>query len=274
MSTRRRKTGGHPGRPPRQRAFATEPKMPAHGAELMQGTLVAVSPDVVPLYAALTLVHGSLAGKPAGTCVPTCSILAEALGLLGFTAEPMAAFARVSETSRPDAGVWEIGTWPSAPVVRPDWTTNGHMVLWAESFGRLVDPTIAQAPVLLAAAAGDPRLAFPAVIPVPSRSALLSIQPAAQRGRFQIVWRLLPEWTDAMRPLMFGARADAAHYGAVNLARQTVQLLRDLEQLRDDLGATYSTWPRLRALVAGQEDLPSLPPLSAEAAALLDQPSR
>lgn len=39
-------------------------------------------------------------------------------------------------------------------VVRDDYTTNGHTVLWAASFGRLLDPTIAQHPALLAAAHG------------------------------------------------------------------------------------------------------------------------
>jgi hypothetical protein len=71
---------------------------------------------------------------------------------------------------------------------------------------------------------------------------------------------------------MTGDRAVAGHYGAINLAHQTIQLLRDLERLRDDLDTTYTTWPRLHALVHEDRELPPLPHLTAAAAALLGIP--
>ncbi len=60
----------------------------------------------------------------------------------------MAAYAEVVQGEIHHASLGVRGR----PVIRPDYVTNGHVVLWAETFGRLVDPTVAQHPAVLAAA--------------------------------------------------------------------------------------------------------------------------
>jgi hypothetical protein len=121
----------------------------------MFGMLDSVTVEQVPLYTALAAVHYEMSGAPPQACVSICYQLAGALRHLGLQAEVMAACATVFDRDDQQVKHADVGRWDRAPIVRPDGTTDGHVVLWAESGRRLVDPTIVQAPVLLEAARKD-----------------------------------------------------------------------------------------------------------------------
>lgn len=233
--------------------------MPTRGAQRLLGALFSVPMDLIPLYAPLGVAHAALAGFSAGTCVTTCTTLAIALDHLGFAAEPMAAVATVSSQQGGREVISDIGVPDRPPVVRPDLSTNGHMVLWAGSFARLVDPTIVQEPRLLAMARRDPTVAFPAIAPVPDRATLLSVRPAITRGGCVISWRLHPEWTPILQQILTtGPAAQAVAYAGLNVATRTLSVLADLNQHRD-LGPLRAGKSRLAHLLTGRESLPPLP---------------
>lgn len=143
------------------------------------------------------------------------------------------------------------------------------MVVWVDDCSRLVDPTIAQAPNLLAAARGDPRHGLPSIVPVTDKAALFGGEPVGSiRDRFQISWFLQPGWTSLLEQLLTGDSALAVDHGAVNLAITTLETLQALRGHRD-LSGLPDRYPRLGDLLAGQERLPQPPVLTTGATALL-----
>jgi hypothetical protein len=93
----------------------------------MAGALEKAPVEVVPLYAALAVVHQGMSGAPINVCVPVCYQIAAALGHLGFDVELMAAHAEVRE------GDTFRGSGACAPrtarsATRP--SANGYPRLW------------------------------------------------------------------------------------------------------------------------------------------------
>jgi len=225
----------------------------------MFGKLTVVPVELVPLYASLAVVHADMSGAPAGICVPVCYQLAGALGYLGFDAEVMAACATVFHRDRQDTKFADVGVWDRPPKVRLDGTTDGHVVLWAGSFRRLVDPTIVQAPELLAAARDDLAFTLPVVLSVASREQLASQSLATVKGPFLITWMLFPEHTGALKPMLGGDIGAALPYGSLVLAHTVLDVLRALGRVRPDLRRLRNLYPQLGALLTGRSQLPGLP---------------
>jgi hypothetical protein len=241
-------------------AATAEPRLLPEYESQMFGITAQVPIDVVPLYAALSVVHQEMSGAPANSCVPVCHQLAGALGHLGFDVEVMAACATVYHREDQDTKFADVGVWEHPPKVRPDGTTDGHVVLWANSFKRLVDPTIVQAPKLLKGADADPSFTMPVVLPVASRDKLFgSGSLATPKGPFVISWMFFPEWTDLMTPVLDGDLGEALPYGTLGLAHAALEVMRALRQVRSDVRQLYSLYPRLGALLAGRQSLPALP---------------
>ena len=117
--------------------------------------------------------------------------------------------------------------------VRLDWTTDGHSIVWAESFGRLVDPTVAQHSGLNRAAHQDD-LSFsaPIVLPVGSRSTLLSGAIGAVREPYQLAYLAQPEHTGIF-DRWFEEFIEALDYGALALAHRALLVLQATAQMRN-----------------------------------------
>ncbi|MFI0449770.1 hypothetical protein [Actinomadura sp. 6N118] len=247
-----------------ERATATPqpesmPRMPAF-EPVMFGMLAKVSVELVPLYTALAVVHDDMSGAHANACVPICHQLAGALAHLGFDAEVMTACAQVGDRDRQDVTYADIGVWDRPPIVRPDGTTDGHVVLWANSFRRLVDPTIAQAPMLMEAARTDVQFTLPTILPVASREQLLSMPTiSTAKGPYLITWMLLPDWNEALMPALFGDIGEAMPYATLALAYECLHVMRALGEERTDLRQLHNRYPRLGDLLAGRRQLPELP---------------
>ncbi|WP_018588742.1 hypothetical protein [Salinispora arenicola] len=242
--------------PPRRPGFdPNNPRLPVFETTGMAAALARCPVDVVPLYAAVAVVHQAMSGAPVNACVPICYQLATALGHLGFDTEVMAAYAEVvqGEITHVSLGV------RGPAVVRDDYTTNGHTVLWAASFGRLLDPTIAQHPALLAAAHGgqDKHGAPLAVAVQGGRETLLRGAVGAIRPPFQINYLAQPQYTNAFDPWLaeFG---DAVEHGGLGLAHITLDTIAAAGDIRN-LRELPHLYPRLGALLAGDEHMLALP---------------
>lgn len=240
--------------------LAKIPRLPKFTSSMFAIAAAAPS-ELTPLYAALAIVHNDMSGARPNCCVPICYQLASALAYLGLKAEPLAACATVF--SREDLGetVTDVGVWQETPIIRADGTTNGHVILWADSFGRMVDPTVVQEPRLLAAARRDPDVSLPCILPIPGgRDGLLSTQPKMIRGPFVIGWTTFPDGAVDLAPMLHGDLGEAVTYGALALAHGTLDILRVLHEKRSDhLAGLDEAYADLGALVAGHQALPELP---------------
>lgn len=232
-----------------------EGRLPQYDSPML-GKLCHVPPETLPLYACLAIVNADMAGAPANTCVPVCYQLVGALEHLGFDAEAMAAHVSITRDDgrgRP----FELGV-QGRPTVSADQTTNGHCVLYASSFRRFVDPTIVQAPGLLAAASDDTGFTLPVVLPVSGRDQVVDNRLSTQRAPFTLLWTCYPQWTGVFAPLLGGRVAQAMPYGRLLLAHTVVHLLQEMAQLYD-LRQLHSLYPQLGALMSGRATLPPLP---------------
>jgi GNAT superfamily N-acetyltransferase len=232
-----------------------DPRLPAFEVSGLVNALAKCPVDVVPLYAALAVVHQAMSGEPANACVPVCYQMAAALAHLGFDTEVMAAYVEVlqGDTTHVSLGV------RGPAVIRMDYTTNGHTVLWAASFSRLVDPTIAQHPALLTTAhRGQDKHGAPLAVPVHGgRDTLLRGAIGAIRSPFQINYLVQPQHTAAFDPWLaeFG---DAVEHGGLGLAHLTLDTITATGKVRD-LGELPHMYPRLGALLGGHQHLPTPP---------------
>lgn len=225
-----------------------------------QNFLALCEPDALPLIAALAVVHQELSGTPGARSVPACWQLHGALSHLGFDSEVMGAMALVvpGEDGVPEA----VGRTQGMPTLNEDGRTDGHAVLWAKSFGLLVDPAIVLAPHVRAVAQGDPVLSFPVMLPVPDdREALLgpAMITSSSRPPLRLAWVLLPNWTQALNPAPGSGLDASVEAGKITLAHATLEILRELGRLRTDLGRMRARYPALASLLEGRRRLPPLP---------------
>ncbi|MFF0366418.1 MULTISPECIES: hypothetical protein [Micromonospora] len=240
--------------PRRETPDLDDPRLP-HFESGMAAALIRCPAEVVPLFAALAVVHQEMSGARPNSCLPVCYQIAAGLGHLGFDIEVMAAYAEVTR-----GGIRHANLGVRGPaVVRPDWTTNGHSVLWAAPFNRLVDPTVVQHPELLRLAHQDQQKgSAPLVIHLDGgRKQLLQGGVGVVRDPFFITYLAQPQHTAAFDP-WFGEFREALDYGALGLAHTTLNLITAARELRD-LRALTPRYPSLGALLTGDEQLPPLP---------------
>ena len=234
----------------------------------MLAVLLEAPLELVPMYAVLAVLHQKSSGAMLGTCVVTCYQVAGALRHLGFTAAPVAATATVYRVvsisgRQPVAWARDIGTTEEPPTVTAEGATDGHMVVHAPSFGRIIDPTIVQDPSILAAAYRDPRYSIPAIVAVPAvpadPAALTSIEPAyAYDENLHVTWTLRPDWTHLLDGVLdFPDSEEAARRGSTGLAHDTLDLIRELDADRD-LHALIGLYPHLGPLLDGRAQLPAI----------------
>jgi hypothetical protein len=210
-----------------------------------------------------------MSGRQANSCLPVCYQIASGLRYLGFEAEVMAAYV---EVERGETQCGSIGVRHQPPKIRPDYTTDGHAVLWAGSFGRLVDPTIVQHPQLLQAAHRDGQtFSAPLVIPVGDRDLLLKGAVGAVRPPFLVKYLVLPEHTAAFDRWLreYGPALD---YAGLALADTALQLLHALGQARN-LRQLPHLYQRLGGLLTGRQQLPPIPDQPPDAWVRLQQQS-
>jgi hypothetical protein len=228
-------------------------------APRVRNQLASCSLELLPVITALAIVHSELSGMPGACCVPLCWQLNGALEYLGLASEVIAAGGLVTRDG--DATPDHVGV-AQVPSLRADGSTDGHAVLWAESFGLLVDPTIVLSRHVQAVAQGDPVLSFPVVIRVPDRETLFGADAlgSSSRPSLSIMWGLLPQWTQALTPPLGSDLEAGIAYGKLALAHAILQIIQGLARVRSDLGGLRSLYPQITAFLDdGGSQLPSLP---------------
>jgi hypothetical protein len=215
--------------------------------------------ELLPLHAALALVHSELSGSPGTRCVPVCHQLQGGLEHLGFDGEVIAASAMLLRDG--DDEPEHVGEYGHAPSLRDDGSTDGHAVLWTASFGQLVDPTIVLARHLQAVAEDNPVHSFPVVLPIANRESLLGSSAicSSSRAPLNIAWVLQPQWTRALIPVPGSDLDIGLSYAKLALAHTTLEVIRGLEGVHSDFQRLRTLYPPIAALLDGRSQLPRLP---------------
>ena len=228
-------------------------------AQPVQEMLISCTVEMLPLLTALAVIHRELAGTPGACCVPVCWQLQGGLEYLGFDSEVIAASSLVMRDgdNRPE----HVGQNDRLPSLRDDGSTDGHAVVWAASFGQLVDPTIVRARYLQAVAQDHPGVSFPVMLPVADRDTLFGPTAicSSSRPTLTIAWGLLPHWTQALIPSPGSDLDTAIAYGKLALAHTTLEVIRGLNIVRPDTEQLRALYPPLAALLNGTSQLPRLP---------------
>jgi hypothetical protein len=245
--------------PPRLPFDPDSPVLPAAAGSPMLGSLVNGPIEALPLYAVLTAVHLELSGNVVNACLPVCYQIVGALRHFGFAAETMAAYVEVAKDGRRYGGIGVNGK----ATVYPDGTTNGHTVVWADSFGRLVDATVAQHPELNRAVhRGSLNQSAPLVLPVGERDALLQGAIGAIRPPYQLAYLALPQHTSVFESWVAQYR-EPLDYGALSIAHRGLIALEAAGKMRNIRQLSH-LYPQLGRLLDGVNQLPELgePPTS------------
>ena len=228
-------------------------------AQPVQEMLISCTVEMLPLLTALAVIHRELAGTQGACCVPVCWQLHGGLEYLGFGSEVIAASSLVMRDgdNRPE----HVGQIDRLPSLRDDGSTDGHAVVWAASFGQLVDPTIVRARYLQAVAQDHPGVSFPVMLPVADRDTLFGPTAicSSSRPTLTIAWGLMPHWTQALIPSPGSDLDTAIAYGKLALAHTTLEVIRGLNIVRPDTEQLRALYSPLAALLNGTSQLPRLP---------------
>jgi hypothetical protein len=223
----------------------------------VQRRLITYPIELLPLYATLAAVSAQFDGPVGARSVWYCHQLHGCLAHLGFESEVIAAVAMVT----PVEGETEyIGEQLRMPRLRADGSSDGHAVIWAESFGRLVDPTITETR-LVREAAERSGISMLAAAPIANRDELFrapGFRLQSQTG-VAIELRLVPQWTQALTPAPGSELDIGLSYGQLALAQTVVEVMRGTAELRTDLPRLRNLYPLLADLIAGSTLLPQLP---------------
>jgi hypothetical protein len=147
-------------------------------------------------------------------------------------------------------------------MLEDDGSTDGHAVLWLESFRRMVDPTIAQSRKMQTVAPIDAGLGLPVVLPLPSREVLLNPESSGIttiRIPLYIGWILQPQWTKLLTPVQGSDLHAGIAYGQLSLAYAIIDVVRGLEHVRSDLQRLRDLYKPMAALLDDHAQLPRLP---------------
>jgi hypothetical protein len=215
---------------------------------------------LLPLYTALALICDGLAGPPGNICVPVCYQLLGALKYLGYDGQVVAASAMIM----PDESktIEHIGEYKRRPKLDDDGSTNGHAVLWLESFSRMVDPTIVQSRSIQTAARFNADLSFPVVLPVANLEVLLGAEsPGFEtiRASHRIAWILQPQWTGSLTPVRGSDLHTGIAYGQLALAYAILDVMRGLDCDGSDLQRLRDLHEPMATLLDEHTHLPPLP---------------
>jgi hypothetical protein len=226
-------------------------------APYVRHRLVTCPIELLPLYATLTAVSVQFDGPLGARGVAFCHQIQGCLSHLGFESEVIAATAKVT----PVEGETEyIGEHPRTPRLRDDGSSDGHAVIWAESFSRLIDPTITETR-LLREAAERSGVSMLAVAPLESRSQLLHAPGFLIQSQTGVVveLHLVPQWTQELTPVPGSELDIGLSYGQLTLAHTVIELMRGAAGIRTDLPRIRSLYPLLADLLVGAALLPELP---------------
>ncbi|MFJ5966612.1 NB-ARC domain-containing protein [Streptomyces sp. NPDC093060] len=149
-------------------------------------------PDARPLYGLLGATAHHLGGQKAPSPVFLSLAFTAALRALGLQSRLIPAALRVT---RGDGRALDLPEWRLPPMVADNGEVLGHVVVWCEGAGRLVDPAL-----LLGRSWFDPgapeRKIFrtPVILPAPGLDALLDARVGTHREGHLLEYDFRPDW--------------------------------------------------------------------------------
>jgi hypothetical protein len=212
--------------------------------------------EAAPLYALVTAVYQAISSRPMYSSIVASSQLVRGLNYLGFDAELIPAYTMLR---RANGQIIEIGVYGPSPNVSDDGGSDGHAVVWAESFNRCIDLGVCNNPALQRAFVDNEALTIPVVLPVPDgRDALInsSASIVTERRPFMMTWIFLPQWITLYEPLL-RYHAPAIEHGGLAMAHVSVDLLSAVS-VYQDIAQLAELYPRLGDLLSGRDRLPEL----------------
>jgi hypothetical protein len=227
------------------------------------GSIKALPLELIPLYALTVTAHQAVARRPNYSSVVAAAQFRRSLEYLGFHAEIIAACTSVLHSKHDRSRIMDIGVWRHPPVVRSDGTTDGHAVIWTDSFKRCIDIGICRNPALQRDSRNAPSFEAPAILPSPEgRDKLIrgSFSVGAPRAPYMLTWMFFPEWTSNYGPLL-EAHTIIIEHGGLAMAHVAIDLLSMLSLYRDT-SKLWELYPSLQPMVSRQHPLPALDSLS------------
>ncbi|MGW7227106.1 AAA family ATPase [Streptomyces cyaneofuscatus] len=163
--------------------------------ENVQAWVQAVPPDARSLYALLGATSYHLGKRTAPSPAFVALAVTAAARTLGLTCRMIPTTLQVTRDGVP----LDLPDQATEPTLAPTGEVSGHITLWCEEAGRLVDPALLLAqgrfPV-----GSDEREAFlaPVVFPAPDVDSLFAFRPTTPRGRYLLVYHFRPDWGERL----------------------------------------------------------------------------
>ncbi|MFD7830155.1 NB-ARC domain-containing protein [Kitasatospora sp. NPDC059803] len=178
-------------------------------------------PDARPLYRLIGAVGYHLSGQPAPSSAFVAVAFAEALRSLGQRSRLVPATVRVVRDGGEPLG---LPAWGIPPTAIGGWEVLGHVVVWCEDSGRLVDPALQLGQGWFAPDAME-REVFrrPVVFPATALDDLLGIRMGTHRNGHRLEYELRPDWDHMLTAAL--SRVDSVSvnaFGQVLVASATL----------------------------------------------------
>lgn len=159
----------------------------------------AAPPDARSLYALLGATSYHLGERTAPSPVFVALACTAAARTLGLTLRMIPTTLKVAFDGVP----LDLPDQAAEPTLTPTGEIRGHITLWCEEAGRLVDPALMIAQGRFPAGAEE-REAFlaPAVFPAPDVDSLFAFRPTTARGRHLLVYDFRPDWGEDLAKVL------------------------------------------------------------------------
>ncbi|MGW2950964.1 AAA family ATPase [Streptomyces eurythermus] len=152
----------------------------------------AVPPDARSLYSLLGAVSYHLGGQVAPSPLFLTLAFAAALRSMGLECRLLPTRLRVT---RSDGEPLDLPDWLVPPTVTRDGEIRGHVTVWCEEAGRLVDPALLLGQSRFAPDAAEREIfRSPVVFPAPGLDALLGCSPGTHREGHLLAYDFRPDW--------------------------------------------------------------------------------
>ncbi|GAQ51747.1 regulatory protein AfsR [Streptomyces acidiscabies] len=159
------------------------------------------------LYGLLGASSYHLSGQPAPSPAFLTLAFAVALRSLGTTCRLIPT---TLQMIHPDGTPLDLPDWQSPPLAAPTGEIRGHVTIWCEGAGRLVDPALLLGQSQFAPDAAERKvLRGPVVFPAPGLDSLLGISPATHREEYLLAYVFRPDWEGRLAEVLAGLDSTA-----------------------------------------------------------------
>ncbi|WP_435604167.1 hypothetical protein [Streptomyces sp. bgisy130] len=156
----------------------------------------AVPPDARLVYGLLGATSYHLGGQAAPSSAFLALAFAAALRSMGLECRLLPTRLQVA---RGEEDPLDLPGWQQQPMALPDGEVRGHVTIWCEEAGRLVDPALLLGQSLFAPGAAERKIfQTPVVLPAPGLETLLNVRLSTHREGHLLTYEFRPDWEDRL----------------------------------------------------------------------------